>query len=251
MINFIKYLFGEKSESKQDTQINKVTLQAKLQIKEPPVICPYCQKELTQIPQRKKKCPFCKNYIFAKHRPNSKIKELVTEEEAKRIEIEWNKIHSHNALIRDLEDYGFTENDFNRRKEEKIKQMGKEPINGDVIWSLFIEKLQNVMKSNKFDLLSGMYYNMSRFLIKEGRNPFETLKQFQKMKLLDYQQQGLKKVEILWSGNGCEACGKLDTKKYSIKKALEEMPLPNKDCSMDVFETGFSWCRCDYLPFIE
>lgn len=250
MISFIKKLFWGKSKSKQEIPSNYVSQQTNQQIKVSPAICPYCHKELIKKPQRKKKCPFCGNYIFVKRRLNSKIKELVTEEEAKIIEIEWNKFYSQIALIRDLEDYGFTEKEFNQRKEEKIKKGEKEPSNRDVIWLLFNEKLQNNMKANDFAVLSGIYYDMARFLIKEGRNPYETLKQSQKMGLLAYQKQGVEKVEISWSGNGCEACKQLDGEKYIVKKAIEEMPLPNKNCSEDVFEKGHPWCRCNYLPVI-
>jgi len=250
MINFFKKLFGSKPEFKKEKPVIHSTSKTPPEVKESPSICPYCQKELKQKPKRKKKCPFCDNYIYVKQRPNSEIKELVTEEEKRNIEAEWNKIHNYNALIRDIEDYGFTEKEFNCKKDEKKKQIGKEPKDGDVIWALFNEKLHKTMKTKNFAELSGIYYDMSRFQIKDGRNPHETLKQSQKMKLLDYQQQEVKKVEILWSGNGCDSCKKLNGKKYSIQKALEEMPLPNTECSMDVFEKGFPWCRCDYTPII-
>jgi hypothetical protein len=112
------------------------------------------------------------------------------------------------------------------------------------------KKLQDAMKAGNFEMMSTLYYNMARLLRREGRNSLMALKGSQQSKLLAFQQQGLETVEIIWFGNGCQACKELDGKKYSIEKALKEMPLPNRDCSMDGLKKGHSWCRCIYKPVV-
>jgi len=55
--------------------------------------CPHCLKKLNTIPVRKKKCPFCGEYIFVKTRPLDEKKVLVTEEQKKEIDKQWRVYH--------------------------------------------------------------------------------------------------------------------------------------------------------------
>ena len=66
-----------------------------------------------------------------------------------------------------------------------------------------------------------------------------------KMELKHAKRQGAKKVKIL-SGDGCESCKKLDGETMTIDRALKDMPLPHKGCTMDVFGTEVPFCRCLY-----
>ncbi len=52
-------------------------------------ICPYCNKELEKKPGRKKKCPFCGNFIYVRTRPYDSEKVLVTETQIKELEKQW------------------------------------------------------------------------------------------------------------------------------------------------------------------
>lgn len=246
-MNIFKKIFCKKEETKKHFQISKKVVSSPLAETELPPTCPSCQKELEQKPQRKKKCPHCSNYIFVKRRPTSETKELVTEQEAKLIEEEWNKIHSHNALLRELEEYGFTEEEFIRKKNSFD---GPVP-NKDIIWSLFNEALDTNARKGDKDKLQWLYYQKATFLAKEGKNPNKLLRESKKYELLGYQQQGVSFVRVSFSGNGCESCKKIEGKKYAIAEALEKMPLPHEGCTMDVFETGVSWCRCIYLTEFE
>ena len=44
-------------------------------------VCPYCNFELSKIPETKKKCPNCENFIYVRIHPHTKSKILITEEE--------------------------------------------------------------------------------------------------------------------------------------------------------------------------
>jgi len=54
--------------------------------------CPHCNAILEPVPQRKKKCPICNQYIFVRTRPLDKQRVLVTEEGSKQIDDDWAKI---------------------------------------------------------------------------------------------------------------------------------------------------------------
>ena len=53
--------------------------------------CPYCNKKLKKIPSRKSKCEYCQKFIYVRTRPSDRKIVLVSEEELKIIESEWNK----------------------------------------------------------------------------------------------------------------------------------------------------------------
>ena len=59
--------------------------------------CPHCNTPLDLIPERKKKCPSCGQYIFVRTRPPDRQRILVTEQGAKRIDDEWAKIREEKS----------------------------------------------------------------------------------------------------------------------------------------------------------
>jgi hypothetical protein len=56
----------------------------------PKPACPYCNFMLEEIPGRKKKCPACGHFIYVRTRPSDRQRILVTESQAKEIELQWN-----------------------------------------------------------------------------------------------------------------------------------------------------------------
>jgi len=91
--------------------------------KEPEVTFPYCKKILEQISQRKKQCPFCKNYIHVRTLPSTRKRILVTEDDARKID--W---------LKRLGEYGVAEQDFEITKDQLSKKFGQEPSNKDALW---------------------------------------------------------------------------------------------------------------------
>lgn len=53
--------------------------------------CPNCGAALAKAPQRKSKCPLCKEPIFVKATPGDPVKRLVTAARAEEIEAEWER----------------------------------------------------------------------------------------------------------------------------------------------------------------
>jgi hypothetical protein len=82
---------------------------------------------------------------------------------------------------------------------------------------------------------------------KKGKDPFPLLKKHALKQLHDYQNMGVKKVQIYGAGNtSCQKCRALNGKILTIPEALETMPIPVSNCDND-----YGYCRCIYLPTIQ
>ena len=89
---------------------------------------------------------------------------------------------------------------------------------------------------------------LPKFPLRKSKCPLS-----RKCELLQYQQQGIKKVRISTTGDrACENCKLLEGKVFSIEEALEKMPLPVKNCLHKLNpDAPAGWCRCLYEPVLE
>lgn len=195
--------------------------------------CPYCKKILEQVPQRKKQCPFCKNYIHVRTLPSIHSRMLVTEDDARKID--W---------LKRLSEYGVTEKDFEITKDQLSKKFGQEPSSQDVLWSLFNQLIAN--KRNDLQTLKTIYYEMALFLNEIGKDSFTVLQNHAKMDLLILKLAGIKKVQIIARGS-CERCQLLQDRIFTIEEALEKMPIPVKECTHELSIGRLGFCRCCYV----
>ena len=211
--------------------------------------CPYCQNVLETKPQRKKKCPHCDNFIFVRSLPSGEKKVLLTEDEAKQVELEWDKLHSKKRCMEKLARYDVEEKDFNRRKKELSKKIAQEAEDRDVLWSLLNELIQKNIED--FRLLSFIYYDLADIVNKEGKDSYTFLHLAQKMVIMDMQKSSIVKgVEIVSCGsNSCEVCQQLNGKRFTIKEALEKMPLPIRECTHKQHNDVWGYCRCCYVAW--
>ena len=218
--------------------------------KESEAVCPYCKKVLEQKPQRKKKCPFCKNFIYVRTLPSTRSKILVTEDEAKKIDLEWEKVNFRNKWLSNLKQYRITEKDFGIHKDKLSKKFGQEASDRDVIWSIFNELLTKIRDLHSLKMI---YYEMALFLNEEGKDCFTVLQQSAKMELMKFKQEGfIKKVRILIGGeDSCEACQRLKNKVFTLEEALENMPIPCKECTHKLYDEKRGFCRCCYVAEID
>jgi len=215
--------------------------------------CPYCHKELPKFPSRKSKCPYCKEVIFIKRRSSSKRKFLVTKEEAEKIEKEWEEICFRKRLKDDFGQMGFSEKDYYKTKRILKRKFGTSPSHSDIYWyisNLFLEK---AFKEKDLEAMRQIYFRQALFLHEEGKDCFPVLQMSQKCELLQYRQQGVKKVRISTTKDkACENCKSLEGEVFSIKEALEKMPLPVKNCLHKLNpDAPTGWCRCLYEPVLE
>lgn len=230
---FLKKIFGKQTDNAKE---------------EAEAICPYCGKVLEKRPQRKKKCPFCKNFIYVRKVPSTRKRVLVTEDGAKKIDREWESIHLKNRWLGDLEQYGITEKDFDAHKERLSKRFGREASNRDVIWSI-CNKL--VTRTKDLHDLKMIYYAMALFLNEEGKDCLAALQQASKMELTRYKQEGVKEVRILTANDSCEGCQRLRDEVFTTDEVLEKMPIPNRDCTHKLYDKKRGFCRCCYTAVID
>lgn len=125
-------------------------------------------------------------------------------------------------------------------------------LSPDKKWRRFNEKLQKLMKSSDWLGLGVTYYQMAEFLEGEDRDSSQVRQKGYEMKLKHtagelrrYENQGVKKVEVLATHDSCRHCKKLEGKVFPLKKAVEANPIPIEAC-----EHKYG-CRCIYLPSVD
>lgn len=212
--------------------------------------CPYCKEVLEQVPQRKKKCPFCNNLIYVRTSLSTQSKVLVTEEESKEIDLAWEAESKRAKWFKFFNEHGVQEKAFYERKEVFSKKIGKMASDGDVFWSLFNELISNTRDLHSLKMI---YYEMALFLNEEGKDSYLMLQQAAKMDLMSFKKQGfIKKVRVITAQEqSCEACRQLTDKVFTIEEALEKMPIPCKECSHKIHDENRNFCRCCYVAEIE
>jgi hypothetical protein len=178
------------------------------------------------MPQRKKRCPSCKEFIYVKRRPSEKVKRLVTGAEADQIETEWGERQYIHKWAQQL-----------RVQPGAIlgRQVDLPPGASlhDAVWSLLVDAPPSFAKA--------------LFIHEDGQSSLSAKREFLKRRLEEDRRTGATRVEISSSG-GCEHCQPLDGKRLSITQALKTMPVPCAECEWDLNESGSGWCRCLYIP---
>lgn len=221
---------------------------------EAPLSCPHCGVELKLAPRRKKKCASCGQYIFVRTRLSDNQRLLVTEEEAKRIDLERDRLRYLNRWLGVLEEYGVTRRDFEIRKEERSEKLGVRASDHGTIWEIFNRLALGMMKSANRDgqeSLDGLYYSMALFLNEEGEDCFAVRQQAARAALQRYKRSRIKKVEVLAADDSCTSCLLLNKKVLTIAEALRTMPVPCRECTHRLQDRNRAFCRCTYAPVIE
>ncbi len=155
-MGFLKKLFGSQKEEGMERGENQFKKLGEVDK------CPYCKKKLEKIPQRKKKCEFCGNFMYSRTRPLDNKKVLLTEDQAKEIEIEWQIVNgTRDEIIKG-------EKEFKNSKEILRKRFGKEPSENDVKWAILNNKLLEHITKRELGLYRNIKLDMAEFLRKEN-----------------------------------------------------------------------------------
>jgi hypothetical protein len=174
---------------------------------------------------------------------------LLTEDQAHAIEVEWAAHYHSRALDHWLSRYDLSVDVFRERRAAR-HDIGDR----DIIWGMFNEHLQVLMKQSDFHGLKSRYYQMALFVAEEDRGFIDLLAASHQMELRGYQQMGLvSRVQISAAGRGnaCAACLRLDGNVLAIDEALRTMPLPCKTCTSVVVGTRPGFCRCLYVAVVD
>lgn len=218
--------------------------------------CPYCHKALKKIPGSKTKCPHCGHFIYVRTKPTNGQRILIKEDQIEQIEQEWQDYF----IVRDFKERIKSQcgSGFNKKysaiKDELTKKFGLEPLEEDILWGLSNHLLLGLMKKGDWQEMKTIYFAQASFLHDDGQDCMKVLGEAHKCDLRDYARSKLiRKVEIITCGeSSCPSCRKLSGKIFTIERALNEMPLPEKDCSSEPnLKSKQGWCRCCYGPVVD
>jgi hypothetical protein len=125
--------------------------------------CPHCRHPLKPRPKRKKKCPKCGEYMFARTRPTDNEQILVTAAQAEQIEEQWAIVNgTHEEWIAERQRVERTRADLRR-------QLGRNPSESDLKWRLINEERVLHAKDNNWGLYRNSTFEMAELLRKDER----------------------------------------------------------------------------------
>jgi hypothetical protein len=205
--------------------------------------CPNCQYTLHVHPTRTRKCLKCKLPIVVRTNRADGAKLLLTEGQAAEFDRARKAEARLNAAIRHASNAGFDREQFEQRRREMATRAGSSPAPRDVFWSLAEEAARAAKRQNDWERLRTVRYAQAMALYLDGGDYVPLLREASRAELLSYQHQGIRRVQILSSGDErvCKGCKAHNRRRMSIPEALDSLPIPN-DCINEE-----EWCRCVWL----
>lgn len=232
----------------QHTADNYIILESKYILSS--ATCPYCNAVLDKKPGQKKNCPHCGQLIIVRTSPLSHNKVLFTEKNNELVERIWKEYRYSVRWMKRLNaNHGIGASVFSKKRTELSQKLGSEPDQPDIIWGVFNDlslKLASKTPPN-YSKLSSLYFDQALFLYEGAKPFFNALQESNRMTLMQYQQQGITKVEIPSCNDSCGHCRKQGGKTLTVKQALIVMPIPRKGCTHELEAGKPGWCRCSYM----
>jgi len=125
--------------------------------------CPNCGQTLYKIPGAKTRCPHCGKFMFVRTRPKDNSRVVVTKEEADKIDEEWSIVDgTHDIFITKKEE-------FAEHRNKLKKQFGKEPLAGDIQWSIYSKRIIQYAQKGDWGLYRNNRFDMAEHLWREKR----------------------------------------------------------------------------------
>ena len=186
--------------------------------------CPHCNAILEPAPKRKTKCPSCGKDIYVRTDPFNKQKTYYLKHD--------------DALSLDMvKDLQINEKAFNEAKNKAPKGRSLE----DIVWGLIGQQKQEAARKNDRQTISNITRRQARHLYEAGREYFHIQQEAMKEELQGALAQGVTTVKVSSSRDDrtCEKCKSQDGMVFTIKEAIEKMPLPVKCDNGEM-------CRCVY-----
>lgn len=194
--------------------------------------CPYCNTSLNDWPQRKKKCPNCKQDIFIKKNPKNNNWEIVTKQKIVEWEAAWKEKYFENRWLRELEQFEITRSDL-----ESLKSLNK-LSSRDCIWSLCNRAL--LKYAGDHHKSSMLYFKMAYFVLEEGKDPTYLVQLCREMEIQEIEKRSansdylIPKLQIcsqFHESSNCTNCEFLNGKILDIQEARNTKPIPHKNCN--------------------
>lgn len=231
--------------------------------------CPYCGNELHLDPQARAKCKSCEQWVHPGRDQRVFDHHPLTEEENDALR----------QLKRATRNFAVSWNDIEEIQRDLADEFGTEPDAGDLLWRVWNELLtrqperlpeirlemarqrhrEGADPTEQLDLIAEeadtladvqphVWRQVARFKSKAGLDPTQELEYQHRAQLLDYREIGATTVTISSTGNGCRSCQELAGRTLDLDEALDQMPLPNPDCTHTPEEGAEPLCRCSWHP---
>jgi hypothetical protein len=126
-------------------------------------VCPNCSAPLPAFPARKSKCPQCGGFFLVRTRPLDRKKVLVTSDDAKVIEDQWNLVSGiFDALI-------YEDNDLQEARKALTKELGFPPTETNIKRAVCLKKQEIHSKQQDWGLYRNVRFQLSEFDRSEGK----------------------------------------------------------------------------------
>lgn len=130
-------------------------------------ICPYCGAHLEKMPERKKKCPHCGKYIFARTRPFDRKRVLIKEEQIGDVKEQWEIKYDLYAGFKLKQ--GDLQQEIDTLQRTISEKSGKVPNYSDLVWQTLNRKAIEYASNYDMGLYRNMVMEQANFLKSEKR----------------------------------------------------------------------------------
>ena len=180
--------------------------------------CPYCGVVQEPPPTRRKKCAECAEVIFPKTDRETRIRYLLTRVRADK----WDR-------------------------DERDKK-----------WATLNRQVRQAYESSDFHSASMAHFQQALLLFEEGRIDHHPSAQLSRQDEVRYHRGnavnlGYTKVQVVSQGDAaCPACHALDGREYTFDQAIDQMPIPVRECETQADKNPHGgWCGCSYSPVLD
>jgi hypothetical protein len=173
---------------------------------------------------------------------------LITETFYESLQIRKKEQAAKNKYIRYFEIFDVSEGYLEQKRIEWICKTNMTLNYDDLIWSISNGLLLEYGKKNLYKEMSMLYFSMALFQRNHGKEFTYLLYEARKMELYDINANTPSefKYKVVIIADLCPECLKLDSQKFTIKEALEQMPIPHKNCTYDG-----GWCHRCYVVELD
>jgi len=211
--------------------------------------CPTCGVVLSKMPGRKITCKACNNPIYKRTHPIDNVQILVNEHGKNTIEQVYHEIAMNRRYIGIASNY-CSEKEIEQQRNILKTRFGSEPSARDIAWGALNNRL---LRESDLHMHKMITFALAQIAYENGEPFIHLLKQVSKYELLRYKQQfidsGLDSVKI--AGGCCPACDADNGRVYTIKEALEIMPIPHSNCSYSYNNLRPGWCTCRWVASFD
>lgn len=156
---------------------------------------------------------------------------------------------SRSEAIQRITRWGFTAEQYDQAEINFAKNHKTPPLADDVLLDIYNDLLLKYAKADDFSNLHRLNYEIAVFYDELNRDPQSKLEQAAYWQLMEYKKNyaDITQVKISSAPDACPACLAHNGKVYAIEQALEEMPIPHKQCTHSLHSIKHSFCRCEYI----